>query len=500
LIGLQNHGFDEVVIFGPFRLYPGQRRLEKSGERFSIGSRALDLLVALINDAGRVVDKRELMAKAWQNIVVDESNLRVNIAILRKALGEEENGGRYVANIPGRGYSFVGKVKRLHVTPTQEGKPDAARAHRALDTVVSSRPATMVGRDDQLCILTDAVVAHRCLTIVGSGGIGKSMLAKACADYLVEQFSSSVYWIDLDSVTDERLLLRTLMLRFGLDTRSSRPFEVLLEFLAGKRLTLVLDNCDHLLDCVAKVVETLYWNTSELHILATSREALRVEGEQVYRLGPLEVPAIGSGLTVMEARAYSAIELFIDKSQACGALLELDAEAIASIVEICARLDANPLAIGLVAGRVGAFGIKGILKLLDCSCRLHWTGRRNAIPRHQTLEASLDRCYWRLNEHEQRLLQRLAQLNGLFSLEQALLVSDAIPDYPLLIKTLDALVGKSLVDAELSSGGLMRYRLLETVRVYALERIGRGGRARSGVRIAPYTACALSRSLELASS
>jgi len=460
-------GFDVVWSFGPFRLYPVERRLERSGESIAIGSRALDILVVLVKEAGSVINKRTLMTKAWKNIVVDESNLRVNIGLLRKILGEGENGARYVANVPGRGYSFVAKVTRLNVMARLELKTD----QRASGDAVPRRSGQMVGRGSDLCLLANAILLHRCVSIIGSGGLGKSMLAAACASHLQAEFSTAVHYLNLDSLGQAQPVVPALLTMFGLEQDGADPVTAIAAKFVASRAVLILDNCDGFLEGVATLVEALSESRTELHVLVTIREALRVDGEFAYRLGPLDVPPRELKLSAVEARAYSAVELFIDKCLANGHLCELPDEEVAQMIEICLRLDANPLAITLAASRVATFGLTGTLALLDSSCRLHWTGRRNAVSRHRTLEALLDYSFHALNAQEQALFLRLADFVGVFSLSdvQAMDHSD-LPDFAMLMGVLDALVGKSLLVPQSTASGTMDFRLLETVRIYALEK------------------------------
>lgn len=467
--GAAEDGFDVVLSFGPFRLYPVERRLERGGESIAIGSRALDILVVLVGEAGSVINKRTLMTKAWKNIVVDESNLRVNIGLLRKVLGEGENGVRYVANVPGRGYSFVAKVTRLNVMARLELKTDQRRPSEA---PLPRRAGRMVGRTSDLALLASAIAHHRCVSIIGAGGLGKSMLAMACADRLKADACVAVHCLNLDSLDETQRLIPALSALFLLEHNTADPLAAIAHAFVTRHAVLFLDNCDRFLDEVATLVEALYESAAQLHVVVTLREALRVDGEFTYRLGPLDVPPTELKLSAADAKAYSAVELFIDKCLASGHLCELADEEVAQMIEICTRLDANPLAITLAASRVATFGLTGTLALLDSSCRLHWTGRRNAVSRHRTLEALLDYSFHALNAQEKALLLRLSDFAGVFSLSDVQAIDDQhLPDFATLVGVLDALVGKSLLVPQSTASGTMDFRLLETVRIYALEKI-----------------------------
>lgn len=464
-------GFDVVLLFGPYRLYPVQRRLERSGEAVPIGSRALDILVVLVREAGSVINKRILMTKAWKNIVVDESNLRVNIGLLRRILGEGESGSSYVANIPGRGYSFVAKVTRLDSMSRLEL---ATERRRLIAAVPALGPAQLVGRETDLDLLASAILDHRCVSIVGPGGIGKSTVAMACAQRLIDEYSAEVHCLNLDSLAQPHSLVRSLMGALGIEQDGSDPVSAITRRLAGASTVLVFDNCDESLGEVSTLVEALCEHGAELHALVTSREALRVNGEFTYRLSSLDVPPKGMLLTVVEARAFSAIELFIGKCMATASLCEFTDEDVPRIAEICSRLDANPLAITLVASRVVTFGLAGTQALLNSSCRLYWSGRRNAISRHQTLKAMLDCSFNALSGDEQQLLYRLSAFGGRFSLADIQAMSDKMPDFAALVGLLDALVGKSVLMPQATPSGVMEFRMFESVRIFLLEKVLKG--------------------------
>ncbi|HEY0341219.1 MAG TPA: hypothetical protein VGC34_10465, partial [Steroidobacteraceae bacterium] len=249
------------------------------------------------------------------------------------------------------------------------------------------------------------------------------------------------------------------------------------ECLKSLRILLVLDNCEHVIDAVALLAETSFRETAGVHILATSREALRVEGEHAYWLPPLASPPPGSNLGAAEVLTFPAVRLFMERAAAGGARFELTDRTAPIVAGICGRLDGLALAIEFAAGRVGSHGIAGTEELLNKSLGLDWHGRRTAVPRHQTLRALLDWSYSFLAESEQLLLRRLAIFVGAFSLEaaQAVTRGGALSGTRVL-STIDSLVAKSLVRAVIQ-GSTTRYRLLETTRVYAAEKLEESGEA-----------------------
>ena len=460
---------EEIVVFGPFRLHPRERRLEKHGERFQIGSRALDLLIALIAEPGSVVGKRELMARAWRNSVVDESNLRVNIAALRKALGEAENGPTYVANISGRGYSFVGPVKRVQVSPTEHSKATDARSGLDCGAGIPRIPRKIVGRQDDICLVMNILDDHQSVTIVGAGGVGKSMLVQVIADSYAKRYDGQVLFFDLDSVTDEQALINVMTMKLGVESNLG-VIEDLLNVLRKTPVLFILDNCDALLDKIAELVETLCWNSSLTQIICTSREALRTSGEHIYRLSGLPVPITAKNLSFKQLQSYPSIQLFVHKCSAAGFTLGLNEESILHAAEICCRLDGHPLAIELAAGRINVFGLQGVVRLLSSSCRLQWIGRRNALPRHRSLEALIEHSYQRLTDIEKDLLLHFSVFNKDLSLEE-LFSSVITEEHSVIITVLDSLISKSIVIAQPISGGLMSYKLSETLRIFALDKL-----------------------------
>jgi predicted ATPase/DNA-binding winged helix-turn-helix (wHTH) protein len=462
-----------VVSFGAFRLYAKSRRLEKHGVPVEIGSRALDILIVLVERAGESVSKRELLARVWRDMIVEESSLRVNISGLRRVLGDGRDGMRYVTNIPGQGYCFVAPLSRTVLPGT------TAPGQETPTPQTSSLPrrlSRMVGRNDQVLVLAVAVLNNRFVTIAGPGGIGKTTTAVAVAHSLLPQFGDAVCFFDLSALSAPALLAGTMAATLGITmAAASDPVSSLITWLQDKKMLLVLDSCEHLIEAVATLTETLYDVAPGVHILATSRETLRAEGEFVYRLPPLEAPPAESALTAEQALSFPAVQLFVDRAAVDGHSFEL-ADADAPLVaDICRKLDGIALAIELGAGRVQAFGVRGTADLLDDRFILSWNGRRTALPRHQTLNAMLDWSYQLLSESERTVLCQLASMTGRFSLEAVRgVAADAGIDEQLVTDVVASLVAKSLVLTDQRERDL-NYRLLDTVRIYALEKLRLAG-------------------------
>ena len=457
-----------AISFGPFRLIPAQRLLLEGDRPVRLGSRALDILIALVERPGEVVGKDELMSRVWPGTFVEEGNLKFQVRALRRTLG---GGNRYLVNVPGRGYCFAAPVARSEGTPRAAPQPSATGTTHNLPAQLTR----LVGRADAVSRIVVQLPRQRLLTIVGPGGIGKTSVALAVAEASINNYEHGVWLIDLAPVADPRLVPSALTAALSLEIRSDNPLPGLLAFLRDKRMLLVLDNCDHVIEAAATLAISILKGTSGVHILATSREALRVEGERVRRLPPLESPPKSARLTAAEALGFPAVQLFVERAVANFdefALSDADSPIVA---DICRQLDGIPLAIEFAAARVEAFGIHGLAAHLDERLRLLTRGRRTALPRHRTLSAMLDSSYQLLAAAEQRVLRRLAIFVGGFTLAAAgAVAADATQPQSEIIDQLAELVAKSLVAADVS-GAEPRLRLFETTRAYALVKLADSG-------------------------
>ncbi|WP_207485806.1 ATP-binding protein [Arenibaculum pallidiluteum] len=476
----------DVVSFGAFRLFPTRRALFRDGEPVQLGSRALDILVALVERAGEVVPRRDLIDRVWPDLVVEEGNLRVHIANLRRVLGDGRDGARYVANIPGRGYCFVAPVGREAPPPADMAGNIAAGAGAAAAAGPAALPsvprlpprlARMVGRDETVAALSGSLARHRFVSVVGPGGMGKTTVAVSVAHSVLDDFGQAVFFVDLGSLADSTLVNAAVATALGFVPQAEDPLPGLLAFLAGRRILLVLDNCEHVVDAAATLAERLYSQAPHLFILTTSREALRAEGEHVHLLHPLDTPPSEEGLTAAQALAWPAIQLFMERAASGGYRSALTDEDAPIVAGICQRLDGLALAIELAAGRVGSYGIRGTAELLDNRFKLLWQGRRSALPRHQTMQAMLDWSYNLLSERDRCVLRRLSTFAGIFTLEAAQDVASDLDVPPTEVaEALSSLVDRSLVWASAYSGAAY-YRLLDTTRSYAALKLAQSDEA-----------------------
>lgn len=462
-----------TLSFGPFSVRPRERRVMRDGVALPLGAKAFDTLMALMSRPNEIVSKWDLMALVWPGITVEETNLRFHIAALRKALGDGKDGARYIATLPGRGYCFVAAVSQADIEAAQR----PASRPELPPVKLPNRLQRMVGRTDAMAAVSDRLIASRFVTIAGPGGVGKTAVAVAIAHDLLETFADAAHFVDLAALSDPDLVITSILLMLGLPAQTDDPLPALLAHLQDKRMLLILDNCEHVIAAAAPLAAEIFQAAPQVHILATSREALRVEGEQVYRLAPLAVPPDGSGVTVAAAQTYPALQLFLERARAGGAQIVLDDANATIIARICRKLDGMALAIELAAGRVEAYGLEQTATLLDERLNLLWQGQRTSPPRQKTLQATLDWSYGLLSDLERLVLRRLAVFAGHFTIDAALeVVPDERVDRARLFDAVDSLVAKSMV-APRPIGAMMRYRLLDTTRA-SRDRTGRRGSRR----------------------
>jgi predicted ATPase/DNA-binding winged helix-turn-helix (wHTH) protein len=453
--------------FGSFELQPGQRRLLVDGRPLALGPRAFDVLLALAERAGQLVSKNDLLDLVWPGLVVEENNLQVQISTLRKLLGPQA-----IATIPGRGYrlALAPDDGSAQATKSESAPPASPAESAALPDVPTELPA-LYGRSEDVAAVRDLIRHHALVTVVGSAGIGKTRLAQAVAHELRDEFADGVRLVELAPLADPDLVAATVARGLGLAVGNpNTALELIVQALASQRLLLVLDNCEHLLEAVDRVVAALRKGAPRVHVLSTSQELLRHPDEHIYRLGALALP---HEVTVVRAREAGAIELFAARVQALEPRFVVSEANVAAVVDVCRRLDGIPLAIELAAARVPLLGVEGVRDRLDERFRLLTAGSRLALRRHQTLRAALEWSYGLLSEQEQTIFDGLGAFAGGFSLESAQrLGTDAEIDEWAVLDHLGALVDKSLVIAD---GGSARYRMLETTRAFALERLAARG-------------------------
>ena len=469
---------NQAIAFGPFELFPAKQLLLEHGKPIHLGTRALEILTFLVERAGDLVSKDELIARVWPSTFVQESNLKVHIAALRRALGDGRAGNRYVVNVPGRGYRFVAEVSHSEASSQGIASAAASRLRHNFPALLTR----IIGRDEIVSSITGHVSKRRFVTIVGPGGIGKTTVALAVADELISTFKDGGRFADLAPLNGPALLPSLLASLLGVAVYSDKPIPSLLAYLEDKQMLIVLDSCEHIVDAVAQLAETLVKGAPGLHVVATSREPLRAAGEFVRRLPSLEIPSASFLLTAADAVASPAVQLFVERVSASVDAFELTDTDALLVADICRRLDGNPLAIELAAGRVDAFGIGGVAKRLVDRFSLLKSGRRTALPRHQALAATLDWSYDLLTEKERAVLRRLSVFVGEFPLDAATIIAaNGQNTWSEVVDCVAVLVAKSLIAAEVSTDAI-RYRLLDTTRAYARDKLAESDEVKAVAR------------------
>ena len=453
-----------IVLFGPFELNLSERSLTKAGEVIPLGARAFDILAALIDRAGDVISKNELIAKVWPEVIVEEGSLRVHLSALRKALGDGQFNRKYITNVQGRGYSFVAPVVR-------QGGEEQQTNSLTRGSNLPSALGGMIGRDDVVLQIRSRLGAERLITILGAGGIGKTTVALAVGHAALADFSGAVFFLDLSVLRSKEQVVAAISSAVGVVAQPGDSEEVLLEFLRSRSALLIFDSCEHLIEPTAEIADRICRFAPNLYLLATSREALQTPGERVFRLEPLDCPPEQTGQTEDEVLSYSAAKLFMERVKARGINLTLGPDDPAFVAELCRRLDGIPLAIELAARRAAVFGVRDTAVSLGSHLDLQKLGRRTANRRHRTLRAALDWSHDLLSEVERAVLRSVAIFVGRFTLEAALAVAgQEHTSRSGIADAVGSLVEKSLVEARIDAQGAS-YRLLDMTRSYALEKL-----------------------------
>ncbi|WP_335944340.1 winged helix-turn-helix domain-containing protein [Pseudomonas sp. G166] len=459
---------EQTVHFGPYRVHPRQRLVLEGGQPLRLGRRAVEILLVLLEHAGQVVSKQQLIARVWPTSVVEDTNLRVHVAALRKALGDGQAGQRYIVTVAQRGYSFVAP---LSLEPLEQL---ARIPHPSLARNLPLRRTRMIGRQALIDVLVAQLPRKRFITLVGTGGIGKTTVALRVAEQLLGHYRDGTYLLDLAALNDPAMIAPNLCALLDLPLHDDEPLDSIARQLKERHLLLVIDNCEHLIDAIALLCETLLRGAPHLHVLATSRESLRAEGEHVQRLDALAYPPREMSIKGYPAVEYPALQLFAERAMASHDDFELTDHEVPLVVDICQRLDGIPLAIELAAAQVGRFGLEELRRQLQGSVALLHNDV-DAAPRQQTLRATLDWSFALLTPCEQICLQRLAVFMGSFNLASAAAVivgQHVAPDQVLV--SVSQLVAKSLLNVEIGDEEV-RYRLLDTTRSYALEKLAEAG-------------------------
>jgi len=441
-----------AVSFGPYTFHPQQRLVSKAGWPVPLGGRALDILAVLLEAPGQYVSKEALIARVWPSSVVEENNLRVHIAALRRALP----GQPYILNEPQRGYCFV--------APQQAALPTAMPRHNLM-----ARLSPVIGHDELVGRLARRLSGQRLMTLTGCAGVGKSTLAVALAERVLPRYRDGVWWVDLATVTAPTQMLRHLASALHLQPCGNAA--ALASQLAARQLLLVLDGADVLLGACRHLVRTLHEKAPQVSVVLSSREALQVPGEWVQPVPRLAVPVPSAWASVEQAMEYPAVQVFVARVRAAQQGFALRPQELAPLRDICRRLDGIPLALELAAAQVNALGVHGVHAQLQQGLQVLTRGRRTAVERHQSFTAALDWSYERLSLPERWLFLQMALFKMAVTLPAlSRLVAGTELEHADLSYLLERLAGTSLLTVE-PGPGPTRYRLLNSVRSYALAQL-----------------------------
>ena len=472
--------------FQGFELRPG-RELLRDGAPLVLGKPALAVLGALVGARGNLVTKDELLDAAWPGVVVVENALHQHVRALRKALGDRCD---LVGTVSRFGYRFMGQIEEIVAdardTSAVLGEPAA----------LPSPLTPLVGREDELAAVQTLLLSHRCLSLLGPGGIGKTRLALELARRQVDRSVGRVHWVELAGIADGASVVGALATSFGLSGPSSLgPLLRIRQALRDAAAWLVLDNCEHLIEACAAAAHELLGHCPLLRVLATSQRPLGIAGEQRFQVSMLGLPPAGASEPAVLAQS-AAVRLLLARVRECNPQMSFDADALKDAAELCRHLDGNPLAIELAAMRVASLGLAATRAALAHHFQLLAGARRDGLRKHQSLGAMIDWSHGLLPAEQRSLLRRLSVFAGGWTMASACAVvgqgcgeaadPDASGPSADIAAGLADLVDRSLIACE-TTAHPPRFRMLETQRVYAADKLGASGeRARCAAAHAQY--------------
>ncbi|HEY8559536.1 MAG TPA: winged helix-turn-helix domain-containing protein [Pyrinomonadaceae bacterium] len=474
----------KVYEFANFRLDLTERLLFHDRKPVPLTAKVFDTLVVLVENAGRLIEKDELMQLLWRDSFVEESNLTFNIRMLRKALGDDFVKPQFIETVRSRGYRFIADVRRAEVgdevflktasnsVPSARDEPLSAGSHsNSPPHNLSFEHSPLIGRENELEEIKTLLQRPdiRLLTITGVGGTGKTRLARAVAHQSAARFTDGVHFIDLSAVESAGLVMPIIAQSLGVTEESGKTLtDCIREYLRERSLLIVLDNFEQIREAATRVGELVSYSKN-LKILLTSRVRLFLSFESEFPLQPLAVPA-DMKLSPREVGEYPAVALFIARARTVKPFFELTEENAASIAEICRRLDGLPLAIELAAVRVKLFAPHAVLTRLSSSLKLLTGGPQLSPARQRTMRGAIAWSYDLLGAEEKQTFNRLAVFSGGFTLDAAEAVAHADEDFKLdLLDSAASLVDQSLLMQRELPNGEPRFRMLNVVREYALE-------------------------------
>jgi len=454
---------DPILAFGNFQLHPALKLLTEGGRQVRVAGRALNLLLFLVERAGQVISREELIKRVWGENEVEEGSLRAYIAILRKLLGEGQEGAHFISNVAGRGYCFVAEV-RIDLSGS-----DIETAAGQNPTNLRPQITRMVGRSKELSSVASSLSRNRLVSLVGFAGVGKTTLAIASGENLLYKFSDGVWLLDLAALAHADTISSALASVLHAPPGAAESIAELCIYLSRRRALLIFDNCEHMLDGAAAIAMELLHRAPGIVILSTSREPLRVAGEFVHRLVPLSLPDPVTTKTPLQALEYSAVQLFVERAISSVDSFELTNDNFRYVIDICRRLDGIPLAIELAAARVEAYGIRGLQSQLETRLNLLSNQKRGVADRHRTLRSAIAWSYENLPGAQQILMIRLAVFTGSFSVEAAVSIAAFEPlDARTVRNGVIQLALKSMLITD-TENDQFSYRLLFSTHAFAME-------------------------------
>ncbi|HEX3666540.1 MAG TPA: winged helix-turn-helix domain-containing protein [Rhizomicrobium sp.] len=465
----------EPYCFGRFTLDPCERTLYADGVPVALGSTDFRVLLALVEDAGAIVTKSQLISRVWGPVAVTDNALYFHISVLRRALGED-----CIQNEQRRGYRFVVPVQRKErASSRSEGNVREGNLPSFWSENARGTPARLIGRNEQLLIASNLLAQSRLVTLTGPGGVGKTTLALQAAAEAASGFANGVWLVELAALSDADLvpdaIASTLRVRIG---ARAAPLDILARHLERKSLLIVLDNCEHVIAAAAHTSEALLTAAPGVKILATSREPLSCSGEHVLNIPPLVVPGEGTIPSDL-LRSASAVALFAERATEADAKFRIDDEQLTTVARICRRVDGLPLAIEMVASWAGLLGLEILDARLVGSLKAWLRARSTAPARHSTLRATVEWSYDLLSAAEQTVLRRLAVFADSFTIEAAESVAgDSVLPTGQVFDHLAGLIRKSMI-AAVPGSPVSRYRLLETTRAFMLEELAASSDSRA---------------------
>ena len=480
-----------LLHFGPFTLDRAAAQLRRDGEPVAMRPKAFELLLALASRPGTLVSKDELLDTVWGRRFITEGVIKTVVGELRTALGDDPKQPRWIETVSRRGYRFAAAASNPPATPAAVSGLDAVTE---ISSPTLARPsagnlpaalAATIGREQELAALATLPNQHRLLTLAGPSGIGKTRLALALAAAQRPGWPDGVWFVELAPLATETTnaaTLRALLAQaLKLGSASASSNHALASALQPLTLLLVLDNAEHLLDTLAPLLSQLLDHAPQLHVVLTSQEPLRISGEQVFRLAPLAVPLATDDSDAGKLMASGAVQLFVSRVANCLPGFALAPQQQQAVAEICRALDGLPLALELAAARVPLLGVHGMAALLlgnddDPRLQLLTQGARTASNRQRTLRDALQWSHDLLDDRQRRVFRRLGVFRGGFTLAAAQTVcGDDTLDAWAVLDAVQALVEKSLVTTPAQPGATPRFKLLESLRSFALERLADAG-------------------------